>query len=65
MKRLRLSAQAVARTLVRNFEPYKPLTKAEAAKVQLALENSGVDQASSRLAAGFARLVLTQITDNH
>ena len=61
MKRLRISPQAIARTLLSNLDNQKPLTKSEAVMIQLALEKSGVKDANSRLVAGFARLILKQV----
>jgi hypothetical protein len=60
--KMRISPQAVARTILSNFETVKPLTKEEAEQVQLALNNSGVTDATTRLTAGFSRAVLKMIT---
>lgn len=62
MKTLRISGQAVGRMLLKRFEDVKPLTKEEAERVQLALENSGVPDATTRLTAGFSRILLKQVT---
>ena len=61
MKR-RINPQAVARTLLSNFDKQKPLTIEEAERIQFALQKSGVPDATNRLSAGFARLILNQIT---
>jgi hypothetical protein len=57
----RISAHAVARTLLGNFEKHRPLTKSEAERIRLALRLSGVDDATNRLTAGFARLILREV----
>jgi hypothetical protein len=57
----RLNAKAVARNLLVNYEGHKPLTKCEADRVRLALRLSGVDDATNRLTAGFARLILREV----
>jgi len=57
----RLNTSAAARQLLTRYENHKRLSKAEAARIALALKNSGVQNANSRLAAGFARLVLGEI----
>ena len=62
MKTLRVSAQAVARTILRNFENVKPLSKDEAMRIQYALENSGVQDATTRLSAGIGRIFLKTVT---
>ena len=62
MNRFRVSAQAVARTILRNYEPVKPLDKQEAEQVFLALENSGVQDAATRLNATWSRILLKAIT---
>ena len=59
--KIRISTHAVARTLLGNYNQHKPLTKMEAARVRIALENSGVHDANNRLNAGFARLILTEV----
>jgi len=59
---MRISAQAVARTILSNFEQVKPLTKEEAERVQFALEKCGVEDATSRFVAGFSKLILKQVT---
>lgn len=61
MNRLRIAPQAVARSLLDNYGKQKPLSKEEAERIQLALENSGVDEATTRLTAGFAKLLLAQL----
>jgi len=61
MKRLRISPQAIARTLLSKLDNHKPLTKAEAAKIQLALDNTGIDDAATRLNAGWSRVLLKRI----
>ena len=60
--KMRISPQAVARTILSNFETVKPLTKEEAERVQLALDKSGVPQATVRYNAGFSRALLKMIT---
>ena len=63
MNKLRVSAQAVARTLLRNFETVKPLTRDEAKRIQSALENSGVPNATTRLNATLGKIVLKAVTE--
>ena len=62
MKTLRISAQAVARTLLSNFETVKPLSKDEAERIQTALEKSGVPDAATRLNAGWSKILLKAVT---
>lgn len=62
MQTLRVSAQAVARIILRNFEKVKPLTPGEAERVFLALENAGVEDASTRLTATIGRILLKEVT---
>ena len=63
MKTLRLSARAVARSILANLSTVEPLTKEEAERIQLALDNSGVQDATTRLNAGFTRIVLKRVTE--
>ena len=60
---MRISAHAVARTLLGNYEKHTPLTATEAARVRLALENTGIPNAVSRFSAGFIRAVLEAVTE--
>lgn len=60
---MRISAQAVARTLLSNFDKHAPLSKSEAERIHDALENSGVQDAATRLNAGWSRLLLEWITE--
>ncbi len=63
MNTLRVSAQAVARTILSNFENVKPLTRDEARRIQSALENSGVPNATTRLNATWGKIVLKAVTE--
>ena len=63
MNRLRISPQAVARSLLSVFDSQQPLSKSEAERVHLALENCGVHDAESRLSAGFIRVALKAVTE--
>ena len=62
MAKLRLSSRGVARTLLHTFEDYRPLTKKEAEQVRLALENSGVPEAATRLNATWSKILLKAVT---
>ena len=62
MRAIRISPAGVARTLLRNLDSLKPLNSVEAAAVRDALEKSGVNDATNRLAAGFSRIILKQVT---
>ena len=46
-----------------NLQDVKPLTKEEAERVQYALENSDVHDATTRFSAGFSRIILKQETE--
>ena len=59
---MKLSARAVARTLLTTFETHKPLTTQEAEQVRLALEESGVTDAATRLNATWSQILLKQVT---
>ena len=59
---MRISAQAVARTILRGFEQVEPLSPEEARRVQFALENSGVQDATTRFVAAFSKVILKQVT---
>lgn len=60
---MRISTKAVARTLLGNFAKHRPLNKDEAKRINIALERSGVENAATRLNAGWARLLLERITE--
>lgn len=62
VKTLRLSARGVARSILANLSQVKPLTKEEAERIELALKESGVPDATTRFSAGFTRIVLKQVT---
>lgn len=59
--KLRISQKAVCRSLLAVYENKAPLTEVEAEQVRIALENSGVRNATTRLIAGYARLILKQV----
>jgi len=56
-----LSTTAKARKLLSTYAGVKPLSKAESARIALALKNSGVKQATTRIAATFSKLVLKEV----
>ena len=62
MRKLRVSPKATARILLNQFKADK-LTKSEAERISYALENCGVKDATTRLVAGYARLLLTEVTE--
>jgi len=57
----RIAHAAVARTHLAKLRGIKKLDKDEARRIDIALKRSGVEDATSRLAAGFNRLVLKTI----
>lgn len=56
-----INPQAVARSLLVNYENQPRLSKAEIERVQLALKYSGVNDAANRIGATFARMVLKEV----
>ena len=63
MTKHRLSSSAKAREMLQAFEDYKPLSKREAGSLQYAVERSQVPDGLTRLVAGYARLLLTEVTE--
>ena len=61
--KIRLSARAVARTLLTTFETYKPLSSEEAEQVRIALEKSGVPEAATRLNATWSKILLRTVAE--
>ena len=61
MEKLRLSTQAKARGLLARLEKVPRLTKEEAQAIQHALDISGVQDASTKFAAGFSRAILKAV----
>ena len=61
MAKLIINKQAEARKLLSIFASHKPLNKSEAERINIALESSGVEEAATRLNAGWARLLLQRV----
>lgn len=55
MNTLRVAPKAVCRQLLNTLETHKPLTRGEEARILLALENSGVQDATNRMLASLSR----------
>ncbi len=61
MDKLNLNTAASARILQGTFAKIPALNKQEAERINIALKNSGVEDAVTRLNAGFALILLEQV----